>query len=193
MAKKRQAKEVATAERPPQLGEMATLSPSAINWEIGGKLFQQEPLTLKRLSAVMNEITDMLLSGGQGAILDQVVDSLSTDGKLADSMKPSVMPIIVRTIVSMPETLPHICALILDESAEKHLDEHLRGRQAIAILKTFIEQNEVGALLQDFFGLMGSLQVSMAEATSELTTEEEAESTDSSSENQKTEEASEPQ
>lgn len=192
MAKKRA--ETATDTKTPQLSDMGTLSPDVVNWEIGEKLFVQRPLTLKRLSAVMNEITDMLLSGGQGALLDQVVDTMSADGKLAGKMKQAVMPVIVRTIVSMPEALPHICALILDEKAEKHLDDHLRGRQAVAILKTFIEQNEVGALLQDFFGLMNSLQGSMADATDALTTEEEeVESTDSSSENQKTEEASEQQ
>lgn len=194
MAKKRAT--VVTKEKakawPAQLGDMETLVPEPVNWEIGGKLFEQRPLTLKRLSGVMNEIVDVLLSGNQNVLLDQVVDSLSDEGEVGESLKKAVMPVLIRTIISMPEALPHVCALILDESAEEHLDEHLRGRQAIAILKTFIEQNEVGALLQDFFGLMGSLQTSVTEATAELETEE-AENTDSSSENQKIEEASEPQ
>ena len=184
-------------EKTPPLNEMRTLSPDAVAWEIGDKLFHQEPLTLKRLSSVMNEVVDVLLSGNQGAILDQVVDSMSDEGKLGMQTQRAVMPAIVRTIVSMPEALPHICALILDESAEEYFDEHLRGRQAIAILKTFIEQNEVGALLQDFFGLMGSLRMSVTDATAELEEEEETEpeeeNTNSSSENPKTEEASQPQ
>ncbi len=207
MAKGDRKAKAATAEkaaRPAQLSEMATLSPDEVNWDIGDKLFQQRPLTLKRLSVVMNEIVDVLLGSGQGALLDQVVDTLSADGSLASKMKQAVMPVIVRTVVSVPGALPHICALILDESAEEYLDEHLRGRQAVAILKTFIEQNEVGALLQDFFGLMSSLQGSLTAATSELMeeTEEPEETTettekemgdDSSSENQKIAEASEPQ
>ena len=81
-----------------------------------------------------------------------------------------------------------------DKKNEELLEEELRPRMALAIVKAFIEQNEVGALLQDFFGLMGSLQSSLDTATEELAkTEEETESTLSPSVNGKTEAASEPQ
>ncbi len=173
-----------------KLSELAVLSPDAVEWVIGGKLFFQQPLPLKRLSAVMKAITDVLLSGGRGVILDQIVDAVS-EGGLAGPARQAVMPILVRTVVSVPESLPHICALILEKGDEKHLDAHLGGRQALAIIKTFIEQNEVGALLQDFFGLLGSLTGSLESATQELTEAGDAESSPSG--NQKTGEPSEPQ
>lgn len=174
---------------PPKLTELEVLSPVAVEWVIGDRLFYQQPLNLKRLSAVMKEITDVLLSGGRGAILDQVMDAVG-EGGLKGAARQTVMPVLVRTIVSIPEALPRICALILEKGDEKYLDAHLGGRQALAIIKTFIEQNEVGALLQDFFGLLGSLEVSLTTATTQLQTTEDG---DSSSENPKTEEASEPQ
>ena len=179
-----------------QVDELAVMSEQEIEWVIGDKLFIQRPLTLKRLSAVMKEIVDLLLAGGRGALLDKVVDAIGGDGKhTADA---SIMPILVRTVVTVPEALPHICFLILEKKADKKkeelLEEELRPRMALAIVKAFIEQNEVGALLQDFFGLMGSLQSSLDTATEELAeTEEETESTLSPSVNGKTEAASEPQ
>lgn len=182
MAKQKKAAET-------KLDELAVLSPDAVEWVIGDRLFFQQPLPLKRLSAVMKEITDLLLSGGRGAILDQVVDALG-EGGLKGRVRQEVMPIIVRTVVSVPEALPRICAMILEQGDEKYLDAHLGGRQALAIVKTFIEQNEVGALLQDFFGLLGSLTGNLEMATKELTAETE---NDSSSEKPKIEEPSEPQ
>ena len=179
-----------------QVDELAVMSEQEIEWVIGGNTFVQRPLTLKRLSAVMKEIVDLLLAGGRGALLDKVVDAIGGDGKhTADA---SIMPILVRTVVTVPEALPHICFLILEKGADKKkealLEEELRPRMALAIVKAFIEQNEVGALLQDFFGLMGSLQSSLDTATEELAeTEEETESTVSPSVNGKTEAASEPQ
>mgnify|MGYP001563983920 CR=1 FL=1 len=169
--------------------ELSVLSPDAVEWVIGEKLFYQQPLPLKRLSAVMTDITDVLLSGGRGGlILDQIVDAIG-EGGLKGQARQAVMPVIVRTVVAVPEALPRICAKILEQGDEKHLDAHLGGRQALAIIKTFIEQNEVGALLQDFFGLLGSLTESLETATEELTEE----AGGSPSESQKTEEASEPE
>ncbi len=176
--------------------ELAVMIEEEISWLVKDKLFIQRPLTLKRLSAVMKEIVDLLLAGGRGALLDQVVDAIGGDGK--NKADPSIMPILIRTVVTVPEALPHICFLILEKGADKKkeafLEEKLRPRMALAIVKAFIEQNEVGALLQDFFGLMGSLQGSLDTATEQLEeTEEETESTASPSVNGKTEAASEQQ
>ena len=190
MAKKQAKTNVKSKDGLAQLGEMAVLSPDAVTWEIGDRVFYQQPLNLKRLSNVMKEVVDVLLSGGRGALLDKVVDTLSGEGELEGKTRQAMMPVLIRTVVSVPESLPRICALIVEKGDEKFFNIHLRGRQALAIVKTFIEQNEVGALLQDFFGLMGSLQTSLETATAEL--KEEA-TDDSPSGSPKTEEASEPQ
>ena len=89
-----------------QVAELAVMSEQGIEWVIGDKSFIQRPLTLKRLSAVMKEIVDLLLAGGRGALLDKVVDAIGGDGK--QKADASIMPILIRTVVTVPEALPHI-------------------------------------------------------------------------------------
>jgi hypothetical protein len=165
------------------------LSPEPVPWDIGGKLFMQSPLRIDQLGDVMEEIVDIVVGGGRGAILDQIVDAAAGEkGAKGASIPPSTMPILIRTLVGVPKRLPKVVSLCLPGAKEQHLRDHLNARQAVAIIKTFIEQNEIGALIQDFFGLMTSVNLSVQQATEEIQAEtgEEPES-----EEETTEEASE--
>lgn len=156
-------------------GELGTLSPKPVMWDIGDKLFEQEPLRIDALSDVMEEITDILLSQGSGAILNKIVDSAAdglTDSKI--DLEGASMSVLIRTVVGIPRRLPKIVSLIL-ETDEQHIRDHVKARQAVQIVKTFIEQNEIGALIQDFFGLVSSVNLSINQATEEAEKEKETE------------------
>lgn len=151
-----------------QQTEVQTLSPKSVHWDIGGKLFEQKPLRIDRLGDVLEKIVDVILGSGRGAILDQLLDSLDGDEKKAAAQRQSLTPILVRTVVALPKKLPEICALIIPNAQERYLRDHLDARTAIKIVQTFVVQNEIGALIQDFFGLLGSVRLSIEEAATEM-------------------------
>ena len=161
-----------TADQPAAQSELRKLAPKPVVWEIGDKLFEQTPLRIDRLSDVMEEITDIVLGPGRGAILDQIIDAAAKGGEgEQETISQSAMPILVRTVVSIPKRLPKIVAMILVDANQQYLRDNMSARQAIQIVKTFIEQNEIGALIQDFFGLVSSINLSVDQATTEMETE----------------------
>lgn len=183
------AKRKDTQQKGPQSqSEVGILSPKPVPWDIGGKLFVQTPLRIDQLGDVMEEIVDVVVGGGRGAILDQIIDAADGKGKGA-SIPTATMPILIRTLVGVPKRLPKIISLCLPGAKEQHLRDHLNARQAVAIIKTFIEQNEIGALIQDFFGLMTSVNLSVQQATEEI--QAEAGVSEPESEEETTEQASE--
>ena len=163
------------ADQPVAQSELRKLAPKPVVWEIGDKLFEQTPLRIDRLSDVMEEITDIVLGQGRGAILDQIMDAATKGDGAKDTISQAAMPILVRTVVSIPKRLPKIVAMILVDANQQYLRDNMSARQAIQIVKTFIEQNEIGALIQDFFGLVSSVNLSVTQATTEATTEAETE------------------
>ena len=176
-----------TEEQSASQSELGTLAPKPILWEIGDKVFEQKPLRLAPLSDVMEEITDIVLSQGRGAIFDQMVDA-ATEGGTAKALEQATMPMLIRTVVTIPRRLPKIVSMLLPDAGEKYLGEHLRPRQAVQIVKTFVEQNEIGALIQDFFDLVSSVNLSVQQATAEIEAETVAETVlDSDSEKALTE------
>ena len=155
--------------------ELKTLAPDAVQWKIGNKVFEQKPLRIDHLSDVMEEVVDIVLGGGRGAIFDQIVD-MAGKGDAKDVAGSAAMPIIVRTLVAVPRRLPKIVSMILPDAKEQYLRDNMNARQALQVVKTFIEQNEIGALIQDFFGLVQSATLSVQQATEEIETEEEPDS-----------------
>lgn len=149
-----------------QQTELQILTPEPIVWQIGDKVYEQMPLRLDRLGAVMEEIVSIVLGSGRGAIFEQIVEAAGSGDK--DAIGQVSAPMIAKTLVSIPSRLPKIVSLILPDAKEQHLKEHLNARVALAIVKAFIEQNEIGALIQDFFGLVTSVNVSMKVATKEM-------------------------
>ena len=154
-------------------------------WEFEGRAFDQRPLKLRRLSAVLKEVIDTVIGNGRTAILDQFLDSVGDDGEVTGKAREALTPIITRLVIQVPEALPKVCALILEPETSKvsdtetYLGDHMNARQGVAVIKLFIEQNEIGELLQDFFGLMGTVQTSMT--TEEIETESPEESSASES------------
>ncbi len=162
--------------------ELGTLAPKPVVWDIGGTLFEQKPLRIDRLSDVMEEITDIVLDQGRGVIFDRIIDAAAAateedeeDGGVSNPVDQATMPIIIRMLVSIPKRLPKIVSMILLDVKEQYLRDHMSARQAIQIVKTFIEQNEIGALIQDFFGLVTSVKLSVNQATAEIKQEAEME------------------
>ncbi len=128
------------------------LSPDTVEVEIGTKTYDQTPLRIDKLSDALQEIVDTVLSGGRENLLDQ----------LAEGNNDRVAPLLLNLLVGIPKSLPRIVALCLDQpKEEKYILEHIKARQALAVVKTFIEQNEVQELMQDFFGLMTDLGIQM--------------------------------
>lgn len=164
------AKKKGTEEQPTPRSELGALAPKPVVWNIGGKLFEQTPLRIDRLSDAMEEIVDIVLGSGRGAIFDQIVDAAAKSDK-KDAAEMATTPVLVRTVVAIPRRLPKIVSMMLPDAQEKYLLEHMNARQALQIVKTFIEQNEIGALIQDFFGLVTSVNLSVQQATVEMETE----------------------
>ncbi len=129
-----------------------TLSPEAVEVTIGDETFVQLPLRIDKLSDAMQEIIDAVLGGGRENLLDQLVG----DGA------ENAAPMLLNLLIGIPKSLPKIVALCLDiPKKETYIRDHIKARPALAIVKTFIEQNEIQELLQDFFGLMGDLGMDM--------------------------------
>ncbi len=160
-----------TEKQPTSHSELGTLAPKPVLWDIGGTVFEQKPLRLGPLSDVMEEITDIVMGQSQGAIFDQIVDAAAKGDDAKDMLDAATMPVLVRTVVSIPRRLPKIIAMLLPDADEEYLGEHLRPRMALQIVKTLIEQNEIGALIQDFFGLVSSVSQSVGQATEEAEAE----------------------
>lgn len=146
--------------------ELETLAPKPIPWVIGEKMFEQRPLRIQSLSDVMSEMVDIVVDEGRGVIFDQVLDAVAK-GDAKDALTASAIPIMLRGLVAIPRRLPKLITMILEDVDEEFLNEHLRPRQAIQIIKAFVEQNEIGALIQDFFDLGSSLDLSVKQATAE--------------------------
>lgn len=178
------AKNKKKTETPEAMSELGTLSPKPVMWAFGGRAFEQRPLRISQLSDVLETIIDVVVSGGRGALLNEIVENSESGAELS-------MPALIRMMVGIPKHLPKIASMILvdAEDDEDFFDEHMGARNGVAIIKTFVEQNEIGALIQDFFGLVQSVNLSVNQATEE--TEAEAKETEvqpSDSEEPKTEE-----
>lgn len=170
MAQKKQAQDQETPDTRPN--DVRVLSPQPVLWEIGERVFEQTPLQIDRLGDVFEEIVDIVVGGGLAGVLDQLMDIQSAD----------IMPVLARVVAGVPKKLPKIVALALDmPKDEKFIRTHVRARQAVQIIRTFVVQNEVAALLQDFFELAQELRTGVEEVTADLQetlpeTEEEEES-----------------
>lgn len=158
-------------ETPEAMSELETLSPRPVHWDFGGKLFTQQPLRISRLSDIMETIIDVVVSGGRGALLNEIVANAESGAELS-------MPALIRMMVGIPKHLPKIASMILVDAddAEDYLDEHMGARNGVAVIKVFVEQNEIGALIQDFFGLVQSVNLTVNQAKEE--TEAEAKETE---------------
>lgn len=146
---------------------MKVLSPPSIVWEIGSKTFEQKPLRIDRLSDVLEEILNVLLGSGRGAMLNQIIETVGQNDA-GDRLGQLAVPILARTLVAIPKRLPKIVSLIIPEAKEQHLRDHMGVRQALKIVQAFVEQNEIGALIQDFFDLLASVRQSVEQAAADL-------------------------
>lgn len=175
-----------------QKNDLGVLAGEGYKWTIEGRLFEQKPLKLRRLSAVMEEVIDTIIGQGRTALLDQLLDAVGDNDTIPDAAKQTLTPVITRLIVQIPASLPKVCALILEHETKKvsdtetYLGDNMTAREGVAVLKLFIEQNEIGELIQDFFGLMGSVRGSLTEATENEETETPKEEKDNPSDSEST-------
>ncbi len=150
--------------------DLKVLAPETVTWEIGDQTFKQEPATLDRLADIMDVIVDEVLASGKGDLLDKLMDTATTSaatasGEVADVESAAkslvsdreVLTSFVRIIATLPRAMPRIAAAILD-APEAYLKANLRPKEAFGILRTFIQQNDVGSIAQDFFGLFQELK-----------------------------------
>ncbi len=166
-------------EKKRQSADLGVLAGDGHPWEIEGRLFEQKTLKLRRLSKVMEEVISTIIGSGRTALLDQLLDVVGDDGDITDAAKQTLTPVLTRLVVQIPAALPKVCALILEpetkkvDETEEYLGDHMTAREGVAVIKLFIEQNEIGELVQDFFGLMGSVRGSLTEATKNEETDKE--------------------
>lgn len=153
--------------------DLKVLAPGTVTWVIGDQTFEQAPATLDRLADIMDVIVDEVLAGGKGELLDKLMDTATAVGESEESGKGAVeaakQSIIsdremlmgfVRIIATLPRALPRIAAVILD-APEDFLRTNLRPKEAVSILRVFVQQNDVGSIIQDFFGLFNELKVNL--------------------------------
>jgi hypothetical protein len=153
--------------------DLKVLAPATVTWEIGDLAFEQAPATLDRLADIMDVIVDEVLAGGKGDLLDKLMDTATAVGK-DDSPEAAVeaaksgitsdremLMSFVRIIATLPRALPRIAAAILG-APEDYLRANLRPKEASGILRVFVQQNDVGSIIQDFFALFQELKASLA-------------------------------
>ncbi len=160
--------------------DLEVLAPESVTWEIGGESFQQSPATLDQLADIMDVIVDEVLASGKGELLDRLMDTATaTAAATADGegdspekvAKESIsdretLTSFVRIIATLPRAMPRITAKILDGS-EDFFRANLRPKEAFGVLRTFITQNDVGSIIQDFFGLFNEMKSSVVTKTSD--------------------------
>ncbi len=176
-------------DKPKDLGVLAG---EGHPWAIEGRIFEQKPLKLRRLSAVMEEVINTIIGSGRTALLDQLLDAVGDDNTITTDAREVLTPVLTRLVVQIPAALPKVCSLILEpetkkvSETEEYLGDHMTAREGVAVIKLFIEQNEIGELIQDFFGLMGSVRGSLTEATENEETEIPKEETEKPSDSEST-------
>ena len=154
--------------------DLKVLAPESVTWEIGGKTFQQSPTTLDQLADIMDVIVDEVLASGKGELLDRLMDTATAAGEGDNPEKVAKESIsdretltsFVRILATLPRAMPRITAKILDGS-EDFFRANLRPKEAFGVLRTFITQNDVGSIIQDFFGLFNEMKSSVATETSD--------------------------
>ncbi len=148
--------------------DLQTMAPKPVIWTVGKQDFEQKPANLDKLADIMDVIVEEVLASGKGDLLSKLIDSATTDDgetegavdaakKAVTGMDQEMLVGFVRILATLPRAMPHITATILSADLD-HFREHLRMRQAVGILRTFVAQNDVGAIIQDFFGLYNDLK-----------------------------------
>lgn len=163
--------------------DLQTMAPKPVTWKIGHQEFEQTPVTLDQLADIMDVIVEEVLASGKGELLTKLLDSAQdvdepTAGdtkdegvadkakKVASSMDQEMLVSFIRILATLPRAMPRIASSILNADLA-HFREHLRMKEAVGILRTFVAQNDVGDIIADFFGLFNDLKAAMP------TTEEE--------------------
>jgi len=137
--------------------DLQVLSPQAVKWDIGGQVFEQLPLPLEQLADVLEAVVDELLESGNLSVLENLVAEGKESLGNVDGMRMGL-----RIAASLPRSLPKVAAVILGGD-EDFFRKNLKMRVAVAIIRTFVVQNDIGPLVQDFFGLIGDFKTATAE------------------------------
>lgn len=155
--------------------DLKVLAPETVTWEIGDQTFEQAPATLDRLADIMDVIVDEVLASGKGELLDKLMDTTTAAGeagegdKSKDAVETAKQSIVsdremlmsfVRIVATLPRALPRIAAAILD-APEDYLRANLRPKEASGILRVFVQQNDVGSIIRDFFALYRELKANL--------------------------------
>ncbi len=153
--------------------DLTVLAPKTVTWEIGDQAFEQAPATLDQLADVMDVIVDEVLASGKGELLDKLMDTTTavkegeSPDKAVEAAKESVVSdremlmSFIRIIATLPRAMPRIAAAILG-APEDYLRANLRPTQAFGIIRVFVQQNDVGSIIRDFFGLFQELKAEMS-------------------------------
>lgn len=154
--------------------DLQTMAPKPVIWTIGKQDFEQTPVTLDQLADIMDVIVEEVLASGKGELLTKLLDSAqdaddadAKDGdvaskakKVAASMDQEMLVSFVRILATLPRAMPRIASSILNADLV-HFREHLRMKEAVGILRTFVAQNDVGDIIADFFGLFNDLKTAI--------------------------------
>lgn len=145
--------------------DLEVLAPTPVIWKIGDQEFEQRPLPLSRLGEVLQIVVDELLKTGNIDLLFDTLGQAAEEGKEVPTVgRADTIRLALGLAAGVPKALPQVVAAIL-EADEAHMREHLGARTAIAVVRKFVEQNDVGALISDFFGIVQEIQGTPTETT----------------------------
>ncbi len=147
--------------------DLHTMAPKPVIWTVGKQDFEQKPVNLDQLADIMDVIVEEVLASGKGELLTKLLESVGDDDavenaddvakKVTSGMDQEMLVAFVRILATLPRAMPRISSTILAADLA-HFKEHLRMKEAVGILRTFVAQNDVGAIIQDFFGLYSDLK-----------------------------------
>lgn len=132
--------------------DMEVLEPQPIVRLIGGKEFNQEPLTLSSMGTLTSLLFQVItIAAGSSALASLGSIDLSTDDGRAQAM-----PVLIQLLGLAPDVLPRIVAAILGTSDEDDITligQKTRPKMLMDIISDFIDQNEPEELFAAFLVL----------------------------------------
>lgn len=123
--------------------------------EIGGRPYLQEELGIEQAAKVGHRFLVLISEGMESGTIDQkAIEAIDLENT------GTIWPVLAKVGAVLPELLGELFAAVLvvpetydglDEQNVLHVRRHLKVRQAMAMLGTFVEQNDLADVVTSFF------------------------------------------
>lgn len=152
--------------------DISILAPQPVNVTIGDRVFIQKPLSLRSTTDLLAVLQEEFNKASSAAFLTEIAAmDIDTDNPM------SMLPTFLAMLNRIPDAAPRLMAVILgvkfsdretfDEVSE-YIAETASPNQALAVFRTFLEQNEPQELIANFLALRIAFSMAMEKAKETL-------------------------